>query len=225
MPPLTLCSSMQKADANRPTCHQAMWLRWYSVTTLRVSILGRCSCNLPFWSWWPCRCPSKLHKVKWYAVAYSKRQARLGRILPREHSLLACTVISRYNDCIGYQEKCIYIKLSLLRNTNVVRMQSLVPSCIVLKSKMSLYQVSLYQEVTVCTKCHWHAWCACLLLLVMQLLVHESFLLLLPSMPVMTHGSYVLHCIQRVWFAYMIAPCEFSFQTASFWTKMDMWNC
>ena len=38
------------------------------------------------------------------------------------------TVVSWYVDCIGYQEKCPYIKLSLLRSTTVVRMQCLAPS-------------------------------------------------------------------------------------------------
>ena len=47
------------------------------------------------------------------------------------------------NDCIGYQE------MTLLRSTTVVRMQCLVPNCIVLASEMSLYRVSLYQEMTV----------------------------------------------------------------------------
>ena len=39
-------------------------------------------------------------------------------------------------------------------------MQSLVPSCIVLASRMSLYRVSLYQEFTVlcCVTGAYHAW-------------------------------------------------------------------
>ena len=62
---------------------------------------------------------------------------------------MASIVNSLYNDCVGYQEKCPYIKLSLIRSNTVVEMQCLVPSCIVLTSRMSLHQVSLQREITV----------------------------------------------------------------------------
>ena len=52
-------------------------------------------------------------------------------------TFLLLTVFSQYNNCIGHQRNCPYIELSLLRGATVARMQCLIPSCIVLTSRMS----------------------------------------------------------------------------------------
>ena len=51
----------------------------------------------------------------------------------------SCTVISRYNNCVGCTQNCPYIQLSLLRSTTVVRMQCLIVSCVGLTLRLSLY--------------------------------------------------------------------------------------
>ena len=79
-------------------------------------------------------------------------------------------MISPFNDCIHYQEKCPYIEPSLLKSPTVVSMWCLAPICMVLTSRMSLYRASLHLEVTVLsnlqTQCklallihlHWVTW-------------------------------------------------------------------
>ena len=56
-------------------------------------------------------------------------------------------VIDLVTSSSSEQGNCPCIALSSLRSTIVVRRQCLVAGCIVLTSRMSLYQVSLYQEV------------------------------------------------------------------------------
>ena len=61
-------------------------------------------------------------------------------------------VHSLCHDCCDYQKLCPNFELSLLRGTIAVRMQWLVTNGAVLKSRLSLHQMSLQREVTVQAK-------------------------------------------------------------------------
>ena len=109
-------------------------------------------------------------------------------------------------------------KMSLHKSITVVRVQCLAHWCIVLESCMSLYQVSLYQEITVatnkvlvCNSFAVHNICLCCCPIVRQarhptFLPSQVWILAVALLPMPLDNAYQLHALTTALHSFVQVP-------------------